>query len=885
MTHTKAYRFLSPVLLFVLFLMMVSCSTKKNSFTRRWYHNLTSHYNVYWNGKEALIKAEDELEEAIKDNFTLVLPMCNYGDETASKMVTPSLDRAIEKGSKTILKHSMVFGGREYVRWIDDAYLMIGKAYFYKQDYFSARRSFSFIMREYENNPIKYDAMLWLARTYIEMDQFEKSEPLLNLVWSDIREEKDVPSSVYEELPVVYADHYLKQQNYDYAIDYLYDVIAGTSKKDIKTRARFILAQIFQEQGDLEEASRLYSEVIKRNPKYEMAFQAKINLARVYESESGDSRTIIKYLTKMLRDDKNADYKDQIYFALAEVAFKDGQDSLGVDYLRLSVARSTNNNYQKSTSALMLADIYFDMPEYELSQAYYDTAVSFLPKDYPNYEDIRNKADKLSALVTNIQVVIREDSLQRLSFMSESQRFRVIDAIIQELREEEKRQREAEQFAQSMAAYGQDRTASFAMGGGQPIGGAQWYFYNTNTLSSGYNEFVRKWGSRKLEDLWRLKNKKTTTIQDNPLQEEMDSLIAAGDTAAMLALDPHNREYYLKDIPFTEEELAASNTAIETALYNLGLIYAEGLEDYPNSIASYEDLIDRYPDSKNILRVYYQLYRLYLKIQDNAKAQYYRDLIVNDYPDSDYAKIILDPDYYKNVSARESELTELYSRTYLAFERGQYFTVITNADNAMRNYGDTVELMPKFMYLRAISIGKVDVVDSLASALKDLIRMYPTSEVKPMAQNMLDYIAKDRPELGNQASQAAAGDSTFTSPYSYDPKTTHLYMLVVKRVAVKLNAMKVRISDHNKNYFSTKELNINSVLLDDNHYLITVGNFPNAAEAMEYLKKTSRDPYVFGDLGTGNYTEALISIKNYPIFYKDKNTKLYEKFFELNYPR
>ncbi len=885
MTRTKAYRFLSPVLLFVLFLLMVSCSTKKNSFTRRWYHNLTSHYNVYWNGKEALIKAEDELEEAIKDNFTLVLPMCNYGDETASKMVTPSLDRAIEKGSKTILKHSMVFGGREYVRWIDDAYLMIGKAYFYKQDYFSARRSFSFIMREYENNPIKYNAMLWLARTYIEMEQFEKSEPLLNLVWSDIREEKDVPSSVYEELPVVYADHYLKQQNYDYAIDYLYDVIAGTSKKDIKTRARFILAQIFQEQGDLEEASRLYSEVIKRNPKYEMAFQAKINLARVYESESGDSRTIIKYLTKMLRDDKNTDYKDQIYFALAEVAFKDGQDSLGVDYLRLSVARSTNNNYQKSTSALMLADIYFDMPEYELSQAYYDTAVSFLPKDYPNYEDIRNKADKLSALVTNIQVVIREDSLQRLSFMSEGQRFKVIDAIIQELREEEKRQREAEQFAQSMAAYGQDRTASFAMGGGQPIGGAQWYFYNTNTLSSGYNEFVRKWGSRKLEDLWRLKNKKTTTIQDNPLQEEMDSLIAAGDTAAMLALDPHNREYYLKDIPFTEEELAASNTAIETALYNLGLIYAEGLEDYPNSIASYEDLIDRYPDSKNILRVYYQLYRLYLKIQDNAKAQYYRDLIVNDYPDSDYAKIILDPDYYKNVSARESELTELYSRTYLAFERGQYFTVITNADNAMRNYGDTVELMPKFMYLRAISIGKVDVVDSLASALKDLIRMYPTSEVKPMAQNMLDYIAKDRPELGNQASQAAAGDSTFKSPYTYDPKTTHLYMLVVKRVAVKLNAMKVRISDHNKNYFSTKELNINSVLLDDNHYLITVGNFPNATEAMEYLKKTSRDPYVFGDLGTGNYTEALISIKNYPIFYKDKNTKLYEKFFELNYPR
>ncbi|HSG68716.1 MAG TPA: tetratricopeptide repeat protein, partial [Bacteroidales bacterium] len=731
MILSKAYRFLGLALLLVLVFVMVSCSTKKNSFTRRWYHNLTSHYNVYWNGKEAMIKAEEDLDEAIKDSYNMILPMSNYGDETAAKSVTPLLDRAIEKGSKTILKHSMVFGGKEYVRWIDDAYLLIGKAYFYKQDYFSARRSFSFIMREYENNPIKYNAMLWLARTYIEMEQFEKSEPLLNLVWSDIREEKDVPALVYEELPIVFADHYLKQQNYDYAIDYLYDVIAGTAKKDIKTRARFILAQIFQEEGDLEEASRLYAEVIKRNPKYEMAFQAKINMARAYQADNGDSRTIIKYLTKMLRDDKNEEFQDQIYFALAEVAYKDGQDSLRVDYLRLSVARSVTNNYQKSTSALMLADIYFEKPEYELSQAYYDTAVNYLPEDYPNYEEIRNKADKLSSLVTNIQIVIREDSLQRLSFMSESSRNKVIDKIIQDLRDEERRQREAEQFAQSMAAYGQDRNTSFSMG--QPIGGAKWYFYNTNTLSNGYNEFVRKWGTRKLEDLWRLKNKKVTTIAENPLQEQLDSLAEAGDTLAMLALDPHNREYYLKDIPFTEEDLAESNQAIETALYNLGLIYAEGLENYPKSIESYEDLIERYPDSENKLRVFYQLYRLYLKVQNNEMAEFYRNLIINDYPDSDYARIILDPDYYKNISAKESELTQLYTRTYQAYDRGQYFTVISNADNALRNYGDTAELIPKFMYLRAVSIGKVDVVDSLAVALKDLIKRFPNSEVKPMA--------------------------------------------------------------------------------------------------------------------------------------------------------
>ena len=883
MINRKAYQLFGWSMFVVLVFVMVSCSTKKNTFTRRMYHNLTSHYNVYWNGKEAIIQAEKELQDAIQDNYNVILPMFNYGDETESKSVTPLLDRAIEKGSKTILKHSMRFGGKEYVKWIDDAYLLIGKAYFYKQDYFSARRSFSFIMREYEDNPTKYDAMLWLARTYVELEQFEKSEPLLNLVQSDMNEEQDIPNSVYRDFPLVSADQFIKQGNYDYAIDYLYDVIGGTSKKDLKTRARFILAQIYHEDGNLDEASQLYAEVIKRNPVYEMAFRAKINMARAYESDNGDSRVIIKYLTRMLKDDKNKEFQDQIYYALSEVAFKDNQDSLGIDYLRLSVARSINNNYQRSTSSLKLADIYFNIPKYELSQAYYDTAVNSLPEDYPNYDEIKNKADKLSLLVTNIQIVLREDSLQNLSFMSDRDRFAVIDKIILELREEEKRQREAEAFAESMASYGQEQQTNFSTGG-QPIGGAKWYFYNTNTLSNGYQEFIRKWGSRKLEDLWRLKDKKIISFEEDELfQEELDSLAEAGDTIGMLALDPHNREYYLKDIPITEEDLAESDAAIAGALYNLGLIYSEGLDNTKMSIESYEDLIERYPADPNKLKVFYQLYRLYLDFGNIEMSDYYKNLIINDYPDSDYAKLILDPDYFKNMEAKETELTSLYSKTYLAFERGQYFTVITNTDRALKTFGDTAELMPKFLYLRALSIGRVDVVDSLAVALKHIITAYPVSEVKPMAQDLLDFISKDRPDLSGGSSSQAQADTALQSPYTYDPNGIHLYLLVVKRQAVKLNAIKVKISDHNKKYFSLKELTINSILLDDSRYMITVGNFENGDEAMDYLNITSGDEYVFSDLGSGNYTEAVISMKNYPIFYKDKDVNLYERFYEMEY--
>jgi tetratricopeptide (TPR) repeat protein len=876
----NAYKWLGRALVLVLVFVMISCSTKKNSFTRRMYHNLTSHYNVYWNGKQAMIQAEADLELAVKDNYNVILPVFNYGTDADAKAITPMLDRAIEKGSKTILKHSMRFGGKEYVKWIDDAYMLIGKAYFYKQDYFSARRSFSFVMREYEDKPIKYNAMLWLAKTYIALEQFEKSEPLLNLIQSDMNEEKDIPMTVRREFALVNADQFIKQERYELAVDYLYDGMVIAGKKDLKTRARFILAQILQMEGDLDQASELYAEVIRRNPVYEMAFQSKINMARAYEADNGDRKTIIKYLTRMLRDDKNKDFQDQIYFALAEVAFKDHDDTLGVHYLRLSVARSVSNNHQKSTSALMLADIYFQIPEYELSQAYYDTAVSYLPEDYPNYAEIKNKADKLSDLVANLQVIQFEDSLQRLAFMSEGERYAIIDAIIQDLIDEEQRILEEEELAQNMAAFSQGQSG---FNTGTPIGGAKWYFYNTNTLSNGYTEFIRKWGSRKLEDLWFLKDKKPVAFEpDEFMDGTLDSLAMAGDTFGVRAMDAHNREYYLKDIPFSEEALEKSNAAIAEAFYNLGLIYAEGLDNYVKAIEAYETLLERYPNDENKLKVYYQLYRLYLDVENLERSEYYLNLIVTDFPDSDYAKIILDPDYYLSMALADEELTKLYSKTYEAYERGQYFTVISNSDQAIRLYGDTAELIPKFLYLKAISIGKVDIVDSLAVALKYIITHYPDSDIKPRAQDVLNYISKDRPDLGGASASKAESDS-LKSPYTFNPKSIHLYMLVVKRQAVKLNPMKVKISDHNKKYYGTVQLTINSVLLDDNRYLITVGNFDDADAALDYLDNITADEYVFSDLGSGNFSEAVISMQNYPIFYRDKDVNLYKRFFNKEY--
>ena len=498
----------------MLTVIAMSCSTKKDTFTSRTYHNLTSHYNVYWNGRESLDEGIAEFNERVTDNYTEVLAVFNYGTDAEAQTIYPQMDRAIKKGSIAIQKHSMNFNGNEKVKWIDDCYMMIGEAYFYKKEYISARRTFNFINKEFGDNSIKYEAMLWLAQTYNQLEEYEKAEPLLNLITKD-EGEGLVPLEVSNKLPQVYADHYIMQEKYELSIDYLYEALSYTPSRRVMVRMLFILAQIFQANDDLVRATDLYKQVIKKNPPYEMAFQAKINMAKSYDATSGDSKSLIKYLTKMIKDEKNKDYLDQIYYALAEVALKDNDLDKAIEYLALSVEKSIKNNHQKATSALKLADIYFDIPEYELAQAYYDTTMMFLTEDYPDYKNIKAKTTVLSELVVNLITIQYQDSLQRLVNMSTSDRNKIIDGIIAEYQAELERKRQEEALERQLERIDQQNSRT----GGGPISptmpvstGKSWYFYNEGTKSYGYSEFIKKWGKRKLEDLWRLKDKKLTAI-------------------------------------------------------------------------------------------------------------------------------------------------------------------------------------------------------------------------------------------------------------------------------------------------------------------------------------------------------------------------------------
>ena len=384
--------------------MFSSCSTKKNTMMRRTYHNITAHYNVYWNGMDNLRQGLKEYQAGLKDNYALVLPVYQYGDKAGATKVSQFADIGIKKASKAITKHSMHFNRKEYVRWIDDCYMLIGKCNFYKQDYPMARRTFEFVIKTYNENEIKYDAMLWQAKANIQIGDFNRAEPMLDLLQSKITK-GDAPDKYETELNLVYAQFYILQKNNDAAVPYLNRALELKPPTPMRIRCEFILGQIHQINGEFTEASAMYSSVVKHAKSYDMEFNAKINLAQCYDASSGNREFIVKKLAKMLKDDKNKDFQDQIYYALAHIAMKDSDTATAIDFYKKSVSSSKTNNYQKAISSLELADIFFETGDYTISQAYYDSTMQFLPKDYPNYKELSKRTLTLTDLVKNLQVI------------------------------------------------------------------------------------------------------------------------------------------------------------------------------------------------------------------------------------------------------------------------------------------------------------------------------------------------------------------------------------------------------------------------------------------------------------------------------------------------
>jgi tetratricopeptide (TPR) repeat protein len=870
---------------------LLSCSVEKNTSLSRNYHNLTSHYNIYFNGNESYKKGIANANRSIRNDYNRILDMFLYEDEGVNTAVSSDMKRAIDKATKVITFHSITskpkvkegnqsekdkefYNRNEYNKWVDDSYMLMGKAYMYQGEYFLASETFKHIMVTFPEEEIRYLAMIWLSRAYLMIGEDSEAERIL----VTLADQEDLPKDYLRAYQCTRAQYHLKNQEYSEAARYLEQAMnqKGGSKED-KIRYTYILAQLYEEAGQNSQALEKYKRVTRYNPPYEMAFNARVSMAEVYESGKASSNDLKKLLNKMLKDTKNREYKDQIYFALGNISMEEGDREKAIEYYQLSVSTSIQNQYQKGFSALTLAEIYYDTPDYILSAAYYDSAVSFLDRDYPGYAGLATLSASLGDLVSNISTYELEDSVQILAALPEEQRLAVVDGIIEKVKKDEEEARLAEQQAMQEQAFNQ----SMLYGGNQTSGSrgeqarGQWYFYNLNAKSFGQPEFRMKWGDRVLEDNWRRKNKRTLS-QVTQVEGSPGDTLNGGDNLPVL--DNKTREYYLVNIPLTDSAMKMSDQRLEQALYNMGVIYKERLLDYDESIRAFKELIERYPDSEYGPSVYYYLYELNNNIQKPEQAQYYANQLAALYPESHFAKLLTNPNYLKELEEEEMKVTRTYEGIYQRYQQKDYARVVAGADSAIVRYADD-PLNPKFQYIRAMAVGALQGKEAMKIALDTLIAQHPSTEEATQAQEIIDYMYVEFPEI-READQAAEAEEIYTV---VDSTQEHYFILAVQ-TGQNVNQVSFDLLNYNLDHYNQYDLSISQIPMTDSFNALVVSKFNNAEGASRYLRDIQQNTgSILAGVEASQYRIMIISRENYQILSEDKELMPYYLFYMKHY--
>ncbi len=861
----KKYLYLTAIPLFIS-VMWFACTTEKNTSVTRTYHNTTARFNVGFNGFESLKEAELKIDE-LPDNYTILLPIFKSEKEEVPAAVGADTERAIQKAAKLIDRHSITvkpkrkdpkpgmtaeerqkledfYNKPEYNNWVDDAYLIIGKAHYLQHDYRTGIKSFLLILNKFRKEDVRLDAMYWLARTYASLGELNDAENYLNMM----REDKLYPDNkkYHNQTALLAVDILIKQKKYSEAAVALEPIIKKTKKRKQRARLQYLLAQLYQQTNQNSKALTAFQEVVKMNPPYEMAFSAKINMAKSY-SGNGDPEKLVKTLTKMLNDDKNTDFQDQIYYALADIEMKKPDTlSAKANYLK-STEKSVNNQNQKAISCLALADIYFAERNYISAGAYYDSTMSVLDKKHPDYQEISTKARNLSELVSNIKTVQREDSLRRVANMPETERMILIEQLIAKVKADEA----AENVTQTT---GRDE---FSPDFNNNTSKGNWYFYNEQSLAIGRNEFKKLWGNRKYEEHWRRKNK---AIVAN-VEENTDV-----DTTKRVS-DNKKPEFYLQDLPLNDTLLEQSHQKTAKALFAAGTIYEQKMHDYPKASESYQELLRRYPEHSLAVESLFNLYMLNYKYLNNkSEAEKYRQRILSEYPKSKYAAILTDPDYMKKLDETRLKIEQLYAEAYQAYQVGNYDIVIAKSEESVRVFEGNA-LTSKFLYLTSMAQGSRGNIAEMKSGLETVIKNFPDDEVVPKAKKTLEVI------------KSGKYDPDY---YSFDGSGDHYYEIIVPDSTVIINKIKFSLASYNIRVFPDKKLSVTNTPYEDKKMQIIVQGMSGKAEAEKFFNQLVAEN-LWNDIPTEMYSHFVISKANYEKLQKLQQTEKYLSFFIKHY--
>jgi len=916
----------SYILLLLLASLCLSCSTKKNTKFTRFYHGLTTRFNTYFNGNEAYKAAHKESANKSGESYSQIIPMYTVSLLPKDKAEEGGpYSVAVDKSMKAIKEHSIkakpkkkagkskdkkyqeFMSRNEYNPFIHNAWMLMGRAQFQNGDFLAASATFAYTVRLYRNDKnLVAEARLWQARCYAELGWFYETEDILSKI-----NDKNLPTKHVPLFSTVYADYLLKNERHQEAVPYLVKAIGNEKNKGQKARMRYLLGQLYTEEGNTTAAYNTFQAVIRSSPPFELEFNARIRQTEVYAEV--EPQKIIKKLNRMAKTEKNKDYLDQVYYALGNVYLSQKDTITAIEKYELALESSTRNGIDKAICALTLGELFFNMRNYMKAQPCYTEALNIINDKYKNYTNIQKRSIVLDELVVHAEAVELQDSLQRLSRMPEEERMAVIQAIIaQVIKEEEEQKREA--AMQDYMAQQEARNPGVGQGGdlnmsNMPVamnmgGESSWYFYNPQTVASGKNSFQSKWGRRKLEDNWRRRDKKMNIFAEDEPEEITDGEntpegeeTASGETGAAsdappieLSDDNKDPQFYLQQIPFTEEDIAASDAIIEDGIFNMASIYKDKLEDFELASEAFNTVLTRFPETDTRLEIYYQMWLLYMRAEDEENADIYKEKILTEFTESDYAATLADPNYVENMRNMPRIQEEMYQSTYGFYLNNQIDSVRSKVNTVKLKY-PLSPLMPKFLFINALTYVISNEPLEFKNSLQDLVDKYPEADVTALANDYLKGLLRGRqivsdlaPTIGMRwnlrfGGEDAIADSTLT--FSAAADSTYSVLLIYPDQAIHTNNLIFEVAGFNFANFTVKEIDLGIEVIGDMRVL-NISGFSSFNEALHY------DELIYGDKGYARLLPTtlfavIISGSNYEVLQKGKTLEEYFIFFEENY--
>ena len=908
------------MLLAAVLLAATGCSTQKNTAKTRWWHSFKARYNTYYNGTLAYIDGSLEKENGNKDNFTEMLPLYTVGNKQSREIGKGNFEKAIEKCQKTIKLHSIKkrpvwdkkrrktekdiewLSRREYNPFLWKAWMLMGRSQFYKGAFDEAASTFAYMGRLYQTQPAIYaKSRAWLAKCYLEEGWLYDAEDVVRNMERD-----SIHWSARKEWDYTYADYYIHTGDYAKAIPYLRKVIKHEMRRKQRAREWYLMGQMQAALGNKAEAMRAYKRVIRQNPPYEVEFNARIAMTEVMSG--GQWKKMVSRLKRMAASDKNKEYLDQVYYAIGNIYLAQNDTAKAISAYERGAAKATRSGIEKGVLLLKLGDIYWEMERYNDAQRCYGEAIGLLDKERKDYEELSHRSKVLDQLVPYTDAVHLQDSLQTLAKMDEKDRNAAIDRTIAELKRKEKEERDrlAEQNAQeTMQQNGggnnmQQQNNKQQNKMNQQTNGL-WYFYNATAVSQGKSAFQKMWGKRENVDNWQRVNKTVVNFGGNQEETELseaqlDSIArqeAIEDSLAQIAdsaqNDPHKREYYLAQIPFTEDQIEASNKIIEDGLFNAGVIFKDKLNNLPLSEKQLKRLTSQYPDFEKMADAYYHMYLLYMRKGETDVAEGYVERLKKEYPESEWTTLLSDPYFVENAKLGVHMEDSLYASTYDAFKAARYAEVSGNVRISDSRFPLGAN-RDKFVFIGGLSKLNEGDAEGCLEDMNTVVKKWPQSGVAEMAGMIVKGVSEGKRLKGGKfdldnvwerrSEVLTDNDSTAVRELSDERFAAFTFMIAYKPDSTDENRLLFELARYNFTSFLVRNFDI-AVEDADGIHRMKVSGFRNYDEALQYVRQLFTNKTITSLIGRNR--TIIISEKNLPLLGRQFSYDDYARFYDKHF--